>query len=93
MLSIFMAMRSWKKTERQQFFTESDKVRKKEIKKMLSEEERNLNGILLRLSADFIEKQRTDLKSMLQTFDQKSNDTSLYLNLFERQAKRAENWN
>ncbi|GBM88590.1 hypothetical protein AVEN_197638-1 [Araneus ventricosus] len=61
-----------------------------ELQKLRLENERCRSESDRVVTAEFSVKPRIDLHTILQKFDPRSNDISLYLNLFEREAKRAE---
>ncbi|GBO01391.1 hypothetical protein AVEN_153778-1 [Araneus ventricosus] len=61
-----------------------------ELQKLRLENERCRSESDRVVTAEFSAKPKIDLHTILQKFDPRSNDISLYLILFERQAKRAE---
>ncbi|GBM51020.1 hypothetical protein AVEN_62162-1, partial [Araneus ventricosus] len=61
-----------------------------ELQKLRLENERCRSESDRVVTAEFSAKPKIDLLTILQKFDPRSNDISLYLILFERQAKRAE---
>ncbi|GBL83642.1 hypothetical protein AVEN_201946-1 [Araneus ventricosus] len=61
-----------------------------ELQKLRLENEKCRNESDRVVTAEFSAKPKIDLHTILQKFDPRSNDISLYLILFERQAKRAE---
>ncbi|GBO30621.1 hypothetical protein AVEN_164816-1 [Araneus ventricosus] len=61
-----------------------------ELQKLRLENERCRSESDRVVTAEFSAKPKIDLHTILQKFDLRSNDISLYLILFERQAKRAE---